>query len=378
MQSHGRSLGVSAGEDSIPVPRTFEQVTAEWLSRVLDRSYPGIEVLEAQVGPPMGHKPNKARVQLTYNAVGVQAGLRPTLVVKGTFNGNESRGRIIDFANLAELVSYRDIVPRININSPRLLYQSWEREPSEAVVLLFEDLAYRNPTYFPNGFATLSYAQAARLLEAMARFQAQTWNSPAFEPGGEWGPGTPVGENAARIRSDYFDVLPRSEHWATSIVSPRGAAMPRLFRDPVRMEAGWQRLVEVLATHAKVIVHGDEHLGNLFFEPDGRPGFYDMLSRGESWPLALARFLVPTLDILDRRAWERPLLAGYLRDLERFGATPPTFEEAWFAYRCSTICTLMIWLNNSSTWQPEATNTANAARASAAVLDHDAFALLGL
>jgi hypothetical protein len=103
-----------------------------------------------------------------------------------------------------------------------------------------------------------------------------------------------------------------------------------------------------------------------------------MLSRGESWPLALARFLVPTLDILDRRAWEQPLLAGYLRDLKRFGADPPGFEEAWFAYRCSSICTLMIWLNNSSTWQPEATNTANAARASAAVLDHGAFELLGL
>jgi hypothetical protein len=375
MQGDGRSVGLT---DSIPVPRTFEQVSAQWLSNALGRTYPGIEVLEAHVSPPMGHKPNKARIRLTYNAVGAEAGLRETLVVKGTFNGDESRGRIIDFANLAELVSYRDIVPNIHINSPRLLYQNWEREPSEAVVLLFEDLAYRNPTYFPNGFATLSYAQAARLLEAMACFQAQTWNSAAFKDGGEWGPGTPVGENAERIRSDYFDVLPRSEHWATSVVSPRGAAMPRLLRDASRMEAAWQRLVEVLAVHARVIVHGDEHLGNLFFEPDGRPGFYDMLSRGEPWPLALARFLVPTLDILDRRAWERPLLAGYLRDLERFGAAPPSFEEAWFAYRCSTICALMIWLNNSSNWQPEATNTANAARASAAVLDHGAFELLGL
>jgi len=127
-----------------------------------------------------------------------------------------------------------------------------------------------------------------------------------------------------------------------------------------------------------VVVHGDEHLGNLFVEPDGRPGFYDLLARGEAWPLGIARFLVPTLDVLDRRAWERSLLAGYLRDLERFGAPVPAFEEAWLAYRCATICPLMVWLNNSSAWQPEATNTANAARASAAVLDHDAFALLGL
>lgn len=69
-------------------------------------------------------------------------------MVKGTFNGTTSRGPIIDFSNMAELVSYRDIVPHIDINSPRLLYQSWEAEPSESVVLLFEDMAYRRPTYY--------------------------------------------------------------------------------------------------------------------------------------------------------------------------------------------------------------------------------------
>jgi hypothetical protein len=116
----------------------------------------------------------------------------------------------------------------------------------------------------------------------------------------------------------------------------------------------------------------------LFVEPDGTPGLYDFLARGEAWPLSLARFLIPTLDILDRRAWERPLLSGYLRDLRQFGVAAPDFEEAWLAYCAASICPLMVWLNNSSAWQPEATNTANAARAATAVLDHDAFGLLGL
>jgi len=369
---------MSEPKTAIPVPRTFDQVTADWLTQVLVRTHPGIRVLSAAVDATMGHKPNKARVHLTYDDAGRKAGLPATLVVKGTFNGTTSRGRIIDFSNMAELVSYRDIVPQIDINVPRLIYQSWEAEPSESVVLLLEDMAYRKPTYFPNGFATLNYGQAASILRAMATFQAQTWNSPAFEAGGEWGPGTPVGENAARIRSDYFDILPRSEHWATSVVSPRGAALPRILRDPIRMETAWFRLVDLLQHHAKVIVHGDEHLGNLAIEANGAPIFYDMLARGEAWPLGLARFLIPTLDSLDRRAWEKSLLAGYLADLARYGAPVPTFEEGWLAYRASGICTLMIWLNNSSTWQPEATNTANAARAAAAVLEHDAFGLLGL
>jgi hypothetical protein len=369
---------MSEPQSAIPVPRTFDQVTPDWLTRALGQTYPGIQVLSATVDATMGHKPNKARVHLTYDDAGRKAGLPATLVVKGTFNGTTSRGRIIDFSNMAELVSYRDIVPRIDINAPRMIYQSWEAEPSESVVLLLEDMAYRKPTYFPNGFATLNYGQAGSILRAMAKFQAQTWNSAAFEAGGDWGPGTPVGQNAARIRSDYFDILPRSEHWATSVVSPRGAAIPRILRDPNRMETAWFRLIDLLQHHAKVIVHGDEHLGNLAIESNGTPIFYDMLARGEAWPLGIARFLIPTLDSLDRRAWEKALLAGYLADLERYGASVPTFEEAWLAYRASSICTLMIWLNNSSSWQPEATNTANAARAAAAVLEHESFELLGL
>ncbi len=364
--------------DNPPVPRAFDQVTPEWLTAVLSRDHPGVTVTSAKVDPTMGHKPNKARVHLTYDEAGQKADLPATFVVKGTFNGTVSRGAIIDFSNMAELVSYRDILPKLTVNVPKLIYQHWEAEPSESVVLLFEDMAHRQPTYFPNGFATLSYGQAARFLTAMARFHAETWNSPEFAVGGSWGPGTPAGENARRIRSDYFDILPRSEHWPMSVVSPRGAALPRRLRDPELMERGWQRLVAMLESHGKVIVHGDEHLGNLFVEPDGTPGLYDFLARGEAWPLSLARFLIPSLDMLDRRAWEEALLTGYLRDLARFGVEAPSFAEAWLAYRASAICTLMIWLNNSSTWQPEATNTANAARAAVAVLDHDSFGLLGL
>jgi len=362
----------------LPVPRAFGDVTAEWLTSAVSEHYPGVNVASVKVDPHMGHKPNKARVHVTWNGTASGAHLPATFVIKGTFNGTTSRGEIIDFSNMAELVSYRDIVPHIPVNAPRMIYQSWEAEPSESVVMLFEDMAERRPTYFPDGFATLSYGQAARILTAMARFQAATWNSPEFAEGGRWGPGTAAGENARLIRSLYFDVLPRSEHWPASVRSPRGAAIPRLLRDAERMERGWLRLVDLLAGHGMVIVHGDEHLGNLAMEPDGTPIFYDFLARGEPWPLGLVRFLIPTLDILDRRAWEKSLLTGYLADLQRFGAPTPSFEEAWLAYRAAAICPLMIWLNNSSTWQPEATNTANAARAAAAVLDHDSFGLLGL
>jgi hypothetical protein len=40
---------------TIPVPRSFDEVTAEWLTAVLSIDNPGVVVTS------MGHKPNKAR-----------------------------------------------------------------------------------------------------------------------------------------------------------------------------------------------------------------------------------------------------------------------------------------------------------------------------
>ena len=360
------------------VPRAFSEVTPEWLSAALAPTCPDVKVLSATVGKTMGFKPNKARVDLTYNTVGKEAGLPSSFVIKGTFNGTESRGAIIDFSNLAEVVSYRDIVPHIDMNVPRIYHLGIEHEPTESVVLLMEDLVVRKPTYFGHGLNSLTYGQAALFLDAIARYQAQSWNSPLFGEGQAWGPGTMTETNYQRIHKEYFELLPHSEHWTQSAQSPRGAAVPKRLRDPERAAAGWASLMQVLSSHARVIVHGDEHLGNYFIEGNGRPGFYDMLSRGERWPQHFAVFMIAALDTLDRRAWERPLLAYFLSRLAHHGADVPSFEEAWFAYRCSTICPFLIWFNNSSTWQPEAINTANAARAGMAVLDHDTFGLLGV
>ncbi|MDT4861413.1 hypothetical protein FQZ97_960190 [compost metagenome] len=89
-------------------------------------------------------------------------------------------------------------------------------------------------------------------------------------------------------------------------------------------------------------------------------------------------FLLSTLDVLDRRAWELPLLQRYLARLTECGAQAPSFDDAWHQYRCTSLFPLLTWVNNSAKWQPEAVNTRNAMRAAWAVVDHDALNLLGV
>lgn len=88
--------------DHPPVPRSFDQVTAAWLTTVLSWSYPGITATSANVDPTMEHKPNKASVHVTYDAVGTEAKLPTPFVAKGKFNGTILRGRIINFSNIDE------------------------------------------------------------------------------------------------------------------------------------------------------------------------------------------------------------------------------------------------------------------------------------
>ena len=77
-------------------------------------------------------------------------------------------------------------------------------------------------------------------------------------------------------------------------------------------------------------------------------------------------------DIEDRRSWERPLLARYLRRLTECGLVEvPSFEEAWHDYGCELNYGLFIFMINESHFQHEEVNTAYTARFGAAVIDHD-------
>jgi aminoglycoside/choline kinase family phosphotransferase len=159
---------------------------------------------------------------------------------------------------------------------------------------------------------------------------------------------------------------------------PRGRALPNQFQDLARAEKAWHKMWEVLERSAMVVVHGDEHLGNLYVTADGTPGVIDWVARPERWPIGVAYFLVCSLDIADRRRWERELVARYVAKLTEHGAAGvPSGDEAWFMYRCASFFPVVTWLNNSGVWQPEAINTANAVRAGTAALDHDVYALLG-
>ena len=90
----------------------------------------------------------------------------------------------------------------------------------------------------------------------------------------------------------------------------------------------------------------------------------------------IAYHLTCALDLADRKAHERALVAHYRHELVKAGVNPPPLDELMHQYGCFLSLGYAIFLLNASDFQPEAINTAYTARFSAAMLDHDTVGLL--
>lgn len=150
-------------------------------------------------------------------------------------------------------------------------------------VVLIENLNRKN-VRSSTIFTPLTYPQVVTGLDSLARFRAQTWDSPELEPGGEldWVVDTVPGEFGKIY--DYC-----------------------------------------------------------YLYPDGVVGFLDFQVKKMPWCQDAIEFIVGTLDISTRRRWKADLLREYLRRLRGYGVDAPSFDEA-FAYACMDHGTLDLLL----------------------------------
>ena len=137
------------------------------------------------------------------------------------------------------------------------------------------------------------------------------------------------------------------------------------------MAEALERIEQLAARLPQAVVHGDTHLGNLYVEADGTPGFFDSVPH--RWtPLGeVAYHIGGALDQVDRRDQERDLMRHYLDALRSHGISPPSLDEAMEAYAVLLAFGFCIFMVNDAVWQPEAINTAYTSRFSAAMIDND-------
>ena len=208
---------------------------------------------------------------------------------------------------------------------------------------------------------------------------AQWWDAPELASGGELGDFTVWDPLPAGKAGDYARGQLKPEVWSHYMSLPRGCAVPKMMHDRERMERALLQLQAFDHVEPFCLLHGDYHLGNLYFDADGTAGTLDWqtVCKG-TWSHDVTYFLVSALDIADRRKWDKALLSYYLERLAAHGVSkPPTFENAWDAFRRQIIDGLYFWLVNPVELQTEVNNAAVAPRFAMAALDCDTFELMG-
>jgi aminoglycoside phosphotransferase (APT) family kinase protein len=349
----------------LPIPATVDGLDTDWFRSAFAACHNEVRVESARVVEVIEGTCTKIRVALDY-APGGAGGLPSRMLVKGGF---ASHSAMFLGMHLTEMRYYRDIAGPAVFDTPACFVAAKDPASGRSLVVL-EDLETR-PVRWLDALEPLDQRDVTAFLDDLAAFAAQYWQSPELAPDGKLGW---VIDSYSAEAAAYIDHYLEPERWNHFLRQPRCACLPHSLHDRDRMRRAIDQLARRLERQVITLSHGDVHPGNLYINPDGRPGFLDAQPRRAHFSKDLTYHLVAALDIEDRRRWERPLLARYLRKLAEHGVPSlPSLDELWDDYRAEIAYGLFIFMINESHFQKEEVNTAYAARFGAAAIDHRTF-----
>lgn len=355
-----------AESNVLSLPTELEGITRDWLEAALSGYAPGVRVRDFETVDMIRATCTKIRLKLDLENNPPDAPIPETVILKGGF---EPHSRKMSSMHKDECLSYATLAPVLGLRTPVPYFSAWDEDNAQGIVIM-EDLVARG-VEFCSPLKPQSFEQVERRIKVLGGFHAQTWDSPEIQPGGRWGWLTDT-----TVMWPHFDQYLEPEVWDHYIHLPQGAAVSTEFHDRDWMRDALKRMAVLARSLPYCACHGDTHLGNLYVDVDGEPGFFDCISYAGPGMIEITYHLVCALDLATRRKHEGALIQTYLETLRANGATPPSFDEAMHQYGCFLAFAYLVFIINETIFQPGANNTAYTARISQAMLDHDTKAKL--
>ncbi len=267
-----------------------------------------------------------------------------------------------------EVQVYRGIAADLPVRVPHCYAAVLdERRGRNAIVL--EDLS--ETARFRDIREPVSAAEAEAVIDAMARQHAAFWETPRFR--GDLRPLTGRSP-AANLLGDAIRrrFLGGMKGLGAELVPPDMRQQCRiLFENSAGVDAMW-------ASQPQTVLHGDPHLGNLFFEGD-EPGFVDwQVSMAGAGIRDVAYFATASVDSELLRTIERGLVERYAAGLDRSGIDVDV-EHLWTLYRAGITESFLASVATAEageSMQNTEVCRAGVSRAVAAVAAHDSFDVL--
>lgn len=350
-----------------PLPTQIEGLSTPWLEAALQSRNPGIGLKDSEILDINNGTCTKIRIRLDLDEAGREAGIPERVILKGGF---EAHSRMMaPYMHKQEIHSYADVLPHTPLRFPDCFFAGFDAEAKQGIVIM-DDLVARG-VEFCHPQKPQAPEQVAKRLSRLAQHHAMTYGRESeFAPGGRFAWATHTGD------SGHFESILVPDTWQGYIDSARGAAASTCFHDLDWMIRAKNRFNAFSKAQPPVLIHGDTHLGNLYIDVDGEPGFFDSLPHKSAAMQEITYHITCALDVPDRRAHERDLVAHYRYELVSHGADVPPLDELMRQFGIFLANGYMIFIVNASEFQPEAINTAYTARYSAAMLDHDTMGLI--
>lgn len=323
------------------VPSSAEALTVEYLDAVLCADHPEARVEGFELGAPNDGTTSRRTMTVRYNDVGLAAGL-PTALFTKSSPGFTSRLIVGLLGALdSETTFYNTIRPSLDIEAAHGYHAVFDRASARSMLIL-EDVGTTRGARFGNPVTMkVDRAMAESMVCQMAAYHGAFWGGKGLDaPEFGWMPTSLAWQQRANAGANFR---------GRSMVGIRRSAdfVPDTLLERRReIYPAFMRSLELNVRGPVTLLHSDVHLGNWYATEDGRMGQYDwqVLVKGQ-WALDFAYAITSALSVDDRRSWERELIALYLDRLAAAGvAAPPTFDEAFLAYRQQVFHALVFWL----------------------------------
>ncbi|MFO0689178.1 MAG: phosphotransferase [Myxococcota bacterium] len=329
----GAPTGSPTGPAADSIPDRAEAIDAAWLEAALRERHPGVRVESVEVADRAEVTNNHAwlRVRLAE-----PAGVPESLFCKLLPVEPARRAAIAATGmGLREARFYAELAPLLKLRVPRAFVARSDAGDGRFVLLL-EDLRLAGCTV-SSGPESVPPDAAADALADLADLHVR------YEDPGR----------RAREAGFVKPPDPPSDYGSTRLafaLARRRDGFGEAFAEASRLYVDHQPALHALwAAGPSTVIHGDTHIGNLFFDPAGaaapesarvasaavgRVGFLDWGMLVVSTPLRdVAYFLQMALSVEDRRREERRLLDHYLAVRRALGGSGIDRDEAFRAYR---------------------------------------------
>lgn len=339
-----QARGVVSREERLP--RSFDTVTADWLTRFLAPAYPGLQVLGMDVVQFIEGHTTKVRIKVSLNRAGRDAGIPEELCLKANWTDNERSSAVcIDEARF-----YNDLPSCLSVPAPRAFFADWDDDAiSRQGIVVLEDLVPKGGT-FSTSASGIGGEDAALAVKGLAALHGTSWGSADLERL-DW----LQTSLAADVPSDDYWTLLEDVMTVRNRDPQRLAILPEwIADDPDSLRTAFAQLCrqERADQGPLCLIHGDAHLGNTYRLPGGERLWFDwqLPRKGRPWR-DYTYFIIGSMPVEERRHHERDLFQAYLDAMAVHGTTLDP-EQAWRDYRRWVIWGLIAWQCNINPHEP--------------------------